>query len=430
MDSSIGIGLLGCGTVGSGVANALLAGPYSLRKIAVRTLAKPRPSFIPWSLLTRDATGIIDDPDNDLIVECVGGLTDAAHFVERALRRGKHVVTANKDLIATQGPRLHALAARAGVTLQYEASVGGAIPIVRTIAESLSSEDIYEVGGVLNGTTNFILSRMHAGMSYEAALVEAQCCGYAESDPTADVSGLDAAHKLAILSQLAFRRAVTSWQIPRRGIDAVTQADVQVAENLGYAIKLLAFARNDETGYTAAVAPVLVFRTHPFAAPRDVDNCIRVLGKNAGSLVFSGAGAGSVPTASAVISDIGVAMRAITFGQQPQRNPRPLLASGETACGIAALGRIVRFESFRDARPAQNILEQHHYRARQIDLRAAVEIFPQTHLEDAEILRTLALAEIVPAGILPIWRDTQHPAAPATDDLSSRTQRREKETVR
>ncbi|MBC5816578.1 MAG: homoserine dehydrogenase [Candidatus Eremiobacteraeota bacterium] len=429
MESSIGIGLLGCGTVGSGVANALLEGPFSLRRIAVRSIEKPRPVSIPWSLLTRDALGIIDDPDNDVIVECVGGLTDAARFVERALRRGKHVVTANKDLIATQGPRLHALAASTGVTLQYEASVGGAIPIVRTIRESLSSEDIFEVGGVLNGTTNFILSCMHAGSSYADALAVAQRCGYAESDPTSDVSGLDAAHKLAILSQLAFRTAVTTEQIPRRGLEAIGKADVQFAASLGYCLKLLAFARNDGAGYRAGVAPVLVFRAHPFAGPQGVDNCIRVLGKAAGSLIFSGAGAGSIPTASAVISDVGVALRAIIFGQQPQRNTRALTQGSDVGCGMASLGRILRFDSFRDARPAQTLLEHHGYRTHLINVRAALEIFPQPALQDAEILHALRSAQIAPAGILPVWRDTQHPQAPATDVPTSRTHRREKEPV-
>ncbi|MFN2529075.1 MAG: homoserine dehydrogenase [Candidatus Baltobacteraceae bacterium] len=429
MKSSIGIGLLGCGTVGSGVANALLGGQFSLRRIAVRTLAKPRPASIPWSLLTRDALGIIDDPDIDVIVECVGGLTDAAQFVKRALRRGKHVVTANKELIATQGPRLHTLAAAAGVTLQYEASVGGAIPILRTISESLSSEDIFEVGGVLNGTSNFILSRMHAGVSYAQALAQAQRCGYAEADPTSDVSGLDAAHKLAILSQLAFRTAVTTEQIPRRGLEAIAKADVQFAISLGYTIKLLAFARSDGEGYCACVAPVLVLRGHPFAGPQGAENCIRVLGKTTGSLIFSGAGAGSIPTASAVISDVGVALRTIIFGAQPQRNTHAVSKSSGVGCGLVSLGRIVRFDSFRDARPAQAILEHHGYRTRLNNLRAALEVFPQPHLEDAEILHALRSAEIAPAGILPVWHDRQHPQAPAPDVSASRTHRREKENV-
>ena len=429
MQSTIGIGLLGCGTVGNGVASALLSGPFSLRAIAVRNLGKPRPTSIPWSLLTRDALGIIDDPDNDLIVECVGGLTDAASFVERALRRGKHVVTANKDLIATQGPRLHALAQHMGVSLQYEASVGGAIPIVRTISESLSSEDIFEVGGVLSGTTNFILSQMHAGATYEDALAQAQRGGYAEADPENDVSGLDAAHKLAILSQLAFRRAVTTAQIPRRGLETISKADVQFATSLGYTLKLIAFARLDGKAYLAAVAPLLVFRGHPFAGPQGVDNCIRLLSKNAGSLIFSGAGAGSEPTASAVISDVEVALRAITFGLQPERTPRSLAKSDAVTSGIDSLGRIVRFASFRDARPAQAVLEQHGYRTRLINLRAALEIFPQPRLEDAGILHVLSRAEIAPAGILPVWRDTQHLQAPAPDVRASRTHRREKETV-
>jgi homoserine dehydrogenase len=177
-------------------------------------------------LLTVDAAGVVEREDIGVVIECIGGMGIARTLVQRALERGKHVVTANKDLLATEGPRLAALAAARGVSLHYEAAVGGAIPIVRALADSLAGEDVLEVGGILNGTTNFILSEMTRGASYAGALAEAQRLGYAEADPANDVEGVDAAHKLAILAQLAFRRAVTSPMIARRGISTVTREDV------------------------------------------------------------------------------------------------------------------------------------------------------------------------------------------------------------
>ncbi|MDP9017615.1 MAG: homoserine dehydrogenase [Candidatus Eremiobacteraeota bacterium] len=437
MTSSIGIGLIGCGTVGGGVADLLLherrqlteqtLARFALRGIAVRSLEKARPRFIPPDLFTRDVHALIDDPENDLIIECVGGLTQAAAFVERALVRGKHVVTANKDLIATQGPRLYALAARAGVSLQYEAAVGGAIPIVRTISQSLATEDLHEVAGVLNGTANFILGHILSGQTFEEALGEAQRLGYAEANPSGDISGMDAAHKLAILCQLAFRRALTTDRIPRRGLEHLKQGDSEFAQSLGYAIKLLAFARTTQAGFTAAVSPVCVPFSHPFAGPIGAQNCIRVLGRNAGSLLFSGAGAGREPTASAVVSDVLIALRAIAFGTGPEQAPRSLHPIENVEPGLPTLGRVVRFTSFRDARPAHAVLEQHGYQTLLLDARPALELFPLVPLHDAEILHILLRAEITPTSILPIWHDASHPHAPVTDTF--RTHRREKERI-
>lgn len=321
MQPTVGIGLLGCGTVGSGVAAMLVRErariegrtgvTYALRGIAVRSLEKERPPEVPRELLVRDAHRLIDDPHVDLVVECVGGLTEAVEFVERALERGKHVVTANKDAIATQGPRLFALAASNGVGLQYEAAACGAIPIVRALESSLAGDSLVEIAGVLNGTSNFILSAMHEGRSYDEALAQAQQLGYAEADPHNDVEGIDAAHKLAILIQLAFRQAVISPRIRRRGIAGVTQADVRRAQALGYAIKLVAYARKTASGCRAQVSPVMVPAEHPFARCDGAQNAVRVIGTAAGPLGFNGAGAGRFPSASAVAGDVVAALRAI-----------------------------------------------------------------------------------------------------------------------
>jgi homoserine dehydrogenase len=321
------IALLGCGTVGTGVAQLLLrrsdaiasrgGRPFVLAAIAVRSADKLRDPTLPRALFTTDARALVDDPSIDLIVECIGGLTAASELVERAVRRGKHVVTANKDLLATAGPALHTLAGGRGVTIAYEAAVGGAIPIVRTLLGSLAGERILEVGGVLNGTTNFILDAMTRGATYDAALDDAQQRGYAESDASSDTSGLDAAHKLAILSQLAFRRAVTTKAIPRRGIERVTVADIALARRLGYVLKLVAVARDCE----AIVTPAFVPREHPFAQPSGVHNCIRIVCRGAGTLTFSGAGAGREPTASAVIADVIATLGASRNRPRPEDEP-------------------------------------------------------------------------------------------------------------
>jgi homoserine dehydrogenase len=220
-----GIGLLGCGTVGSSVARRLLVShPELLRAIAVRDPRKPR--AVAWDDFGSDPFDVVDDPAIRVVVECIGGVGIARELVLRAIARGKDVVTANKDLIATEGPWLAAFAARTGATLRYEAAVAGAIPIVRALSGALANEDVTEVGGVLNGTTNFVLDAMAGGAGYAEALAEAQRLGFAEADPRADVDGHDAAHKLAILAGLAFHRPSVSPQLARRGIAALSSYDV------------------------------------------------------------------------------------------------------------------------------------------------------------------------------------------------------------
>lgn len=304
-----GLGLLGCGTVGSGVARRLLAShPGLIRGIAVRDPHKPRD--IAWDDFSSDAFDVVDDPSVRVVVECIGGLGLARELILRAIARGKDVVTANKDLIATEGPWLAAFAARTGASLRYEAAVGGAIPIVRALAGALSGEHVLEIGGVLNGTTNFILDAMETGARYGEALEEAQRLGFAESDPRSDVDGHDAAHKLAILAGLAFRRPSVSHSLGRRGIAEISSADVEAGAARGLRLKLLAVARRVGDGIEAGVTPAYVPEDHPFARARGAENVVRVLGRGCGPLVFSGAGAGGDATASAVVADVLAALEA------------------------------------------------------------------------------------------------------------------------
>jgi homoserine dehydrogenase len=403
----VGIALLGCGTVGSGVALELLrrsdaiiarsTRPYVLRGIAVRSREKQRPAAIPRALFTHDATALVEDPRVALVIECIGGLDDAGELVRRALRGGKHVVTANKDLLATDGPALRSLAAASGATIAYEAAVGGAIPIVRTLVESLAGERILEVGGVLNGTTNFILDEMARGARYADALAAAQQRGFAEADPTNDVAGIDAAHKLAILAQLAFRRAVTTADISRRGITAVSRDDTALARRLGMAIKLIAVARDG----AAMVTPAFVRREHPFAQPAGAHNCIRVIGSGTGSLTFAGAGAGTEPTASAVIADVIAALRAIAGWTTPALDD-PLRAGPPLE--PLRLRAVVRLVSFRDARPAHDALQAANVGS---DLLDGVPALVTTGAPAAldEIVSALRASGIVPQSVLPLWED-------------------------
>ena len=304
-----GVGLLGCGTVGSGVARRLLAShPGLIQGIAVRDPRKPRD--VAWDAFVDDSFDVVDDPRVRVVVECIGGLGIARELVLRAIARGKDVVTANKDLIATEGPWLAAFAARTGASLRYEAAVGGAIPIVRALSGALADEDVLEIGGVLNGTTNFVLDAMESGAEYGEALAEAQRLGFAESDPRSDVDGHDAAHKLAILAGLAFRRPSVSASLARRGIGAISRDDVRAGAERGLRLKLVAVARRVGDVVEAGVTPAYVPEEHPFARARGVENVVRVLGRGCGSLVFSGAGAGGDATASAVVADVLAALDA------------------------------------------------------------------------------------------------------------------------
>jgi homoserine dehydrogenase len=307
------VALLGCGTVGTEVVRLLeeqagdlaarIGAPLELAGIAVRRPG--RHPDVPPALLTTDAIGLVARPDVDIVVEVIGGIEPARSLLLEAMKSGKSVVTANKALLAEDGATLHAAARDAGVDLYYEASVAGAIPLLRPLRESLAGDRITRVLGIVNGTTNFVLSRMDAtGAGFAEALAEATALGYAEADPTADVDGFDAAAKAAILAGLAFHTRVSAADVHREGIAAVTAADVASAQAMGCTVKLLAICDRDEDSVGVRVHPAMIPRTHPLAGVGDAFNAVYVEAEAAGQLMFYGRGAGGAPTASAVLGDV------------------------------------------------------------------------------------------------------------------------------
>ena len=323
--SQVNIGLLGLGVVGSAVAQTLLdpAGPFSdrvgapvaLRRILVRDASKPRAGGAPAALLTTDAASILEDREVDIVVEVMGGEHPAAEHLESALRAGKHVVTANKEVMAKVGPELLGLAADMGVQLRFEASVGGGIPIIGPLRRDLQANEISAVHAIINGTTNYILTRMaQEGADFREALEEAQARGYAEPDPTADVDGTDAAFKLAILASLAFHTRVRAGDVYREGVSRLKARDFRYADELGYAIKLLAIARQESDGVQARVHPTFIPKDVMLAKVDGVFNAVEVEGDLTGPVQFYGRGAGPQPTASAVAGDVLEIARGLADG--------------------------------------------------------------------------------------------------------------------
>lgn len=318
MQLTAGIALLGHGTVGRAVAERLRANADAIERrtgvrCELRGVATGR---------SKDAVAWIDDPHVDVVIECVGGTDAAAEYVEHALDRGRHVITANKDLIGTQGPRLLALAASRGVSLRYEAAACSAVPVVRVLNEALAGDRVDAIAGVLNGTTTAILSAMENGADFAEALAAAQRDGYAEADPHSDLSGADAAHKLALLVQIAFRSAVISPRIRRHGIAAVTAGDVTRAGELGYRIRLVAAAVRTPNGARAEVAPLLVPDGHPFARTAGIENVVRIGARDAGVLWLHGAGAGGAASASPILGDLISTLRERGRSGVPASAPR------------------------------------------------------------------------------------------------------------
>lgn len=317
----IGVGLLGCGVVGSEVARLLISdaaelstrsgATLSLKKIAVRT--QQARTGIPDALFTTDAADVVASPDIDLVIELMGGIEPARTLILQAISNGKSVVTANKALLAKHGADLSAAAEKAGVDLYYEAAVAGAIPIIRPMRESLVGDHITRVMGIVNGTTNFILTKMdEEGRAFADVLAQAQQLGYAESDPTADVEGHDAAAKAAILASLAFHSRVTVDDVYCQGITKISAEDVALAKAMDSVIKLLAIAElTDDNQISVRVHPAMIPRSHPLAAVRDAYNAVFVEARSAGQLMFYGRGAGGNPTASAVLGDVVAVSRHI-----------------------------------------------------------------------------------------------------------------------
>lgn len=335
---AVKIGLLGLGTVGTGTAKILLdpagrnplLGEITIHKVGVRSLDKPRQvEFLP-GIMTTDLDSVVNDPDIGIVVELLGGLEPARSLILQAISQKKHVVTANKAVIARYGDEIYEAANQAGVYVLLEAAVGGGIPIIKPLKQSLGANRITKIIGIVNGTTNYILTQMtSAGADFEEVLAEAQKLGYAEADPTADVDGLDAADKIAILASLGFGGRVKREDVYCEGIRQVSAADITYADKLGFVIKLLAIAQGSggeiSEQLQLRVHPTLVPKKHPLANINGVYNAVLVEGSPLGQVMFFGPGAGEGPTASAVVSDV-MNIVAILKSSGPNNSLDPLLS--------------------------------------------------------------------------------------------------------
>ena len=328
-DKPVRIGMLGCGVVGGSVARLLLADTaelstragvkIELSRIAVRTI-KPHEGINP-ALFTTDPFSIVNDPEIDLIIEVMGGIEPARELIMTAIENRKSVVTANKALLASHGAEMFTAAYAKGEDIYYEASVAGAIPIIRPMRDSLAGDFVTRLMGIVNGTTNYILTKMHEDdREFADVLKEAQALGYAEADPTADIEGFDAAAKAAILSGLAFHTRVTVDDVYREGISKITLEDVKIAKSMDHVIKLLAIAElTPADEISVRVHPVMLHKSHPLASVRDAYNAVFVEAESAGSLMFYGRGAGGAPTASAILGDVVAVARHIALNSVGQR---------------------------------------------------------------------------------------------------------------
>jgi homoserine dehydrogenase len=348
------IGLLGLGTVGAGTAEILLSpdGRHPLLqeleiyRVGVRDISRTRSLQLPENVLTTDLEAIVTDPQVDIVVELIGGLEPARSLILQAIASGKHVVTANKAVIARYGNEIFDAANEKGVYVMLEAAVGGGIPVIQTLKQSLGANRIQTVIGIVNGTTNYILTRMQTeGADFAEVLADAQELGYAEADPTADVDGLDAADKIAILASLAFGGRINLKDVYCEGIRQVSAADIEYADKLGFVIKLLAIAQDikstpDTEMLSIRVHPTFVPKTHPLASVNGVYNAILVEGEPIGQVMFYGRGAGAGPTASAVVSDIMNIAAILKTETVPI--PHPLLSCHhQHYCKIAEMQELV-----------------------------------------------------------------------------------------
>jgi len=322
---AISIGLLGLGTVGSGVVQIVknhqdklihqVGCPVVIKKVLVQNVHKKRPLEIDPTILTSNADDILFDNDIDVVIEVMGGVNGAKDYLITALRQGKHVVTANKDLMALHGSELLTVASEHGCDLFYEASVAGGIPILRGLVDGLASDRITQMMGIVNGTTNYILTKMSdEGRSYDEVLKEAQELGFAETDPTADVEGLDAARKMTILATLGFSMHIDLEDVKVSGISMVTEEDLRYGKQLGYTMKLIGFAHREGEKVEVSVAPTFLSNNHPLASVQNEYNAVYVYGEAVGETMFYGPGAGSLPTATAVVSDLVGVIKNLRLG--------------------------------------------------------------------------------------------------------------------
>ena len=393
---AVSIGLLGHGTVGAAVARALTSNAtlieaqagasVSLRRVLLRDASRPR-ALPPGVEATDDPAALLDDPAISVVVEAIGGDQPAFDYIQRALHAGKHVVTANKEVMAKHGPEALAHAAEHGVGLRFEASVGGGIPIIGPLLRDLAANDLTAVNAVINGTTNYMLTRMaEEGLGYAEALRQAQELGYAEPEPSSDVQGRDAAYKLAILASLAFRTRIRADDVFCEGIERLDAADFRYAAELGYVIKLLAAGRRVGGGVQVRVHPAFLPAAHPLASVSGVLNAVELEGDLVGWAMFQGPGAGPGPTASAIIGDVIEVVRGIASGTPPPPPP--------------ALDRGLRVESMDDLetqyylrlraadRPGVMAAIAHVLGARSVSLASVIQKEPARDDGTAEIVIT------------------------------------------
>lgn len=331
---TVNVGIIGLGTVGGGVYRLITTHAERYRKnlgidlriarVCNRSEKRAHELGIDPEQFTSDWHDVVSDPSIDIVVEVIGGEHPATEIFEQSFAAGKHVVTANKALLGRHMEKLAAAARAAGVQLRCEASCGGGIPIVNTLEHDLSGNEIITVAGIVNGTTNYILSRMaEEGLGYEEVLADAQRLGYAEADPTADVDGLDAASKIAILSSIGFATRITTDDVHAQGIRAISAQDIEVARKLGYAIKMLAIGHRTGSGIDVRVHPAMIPASHPLAGVSGAMNAVYVVGDAVGETMFYGAGAGAFPTASAVVGDVLALAEPLSVGTSPLPEPEP-----------------------------------------------------------------------------------------------------------
>ncbi|MFY9268210.1 MAG: homoserine dehydrogenase [Candidatus Manganitrophaceae bacterium] len=351
MKSSIKIGIIGFGTVGTGTLKILTGQKELIRRrlgcsidvvrIADLDVKRSRGTSLPKGILTTDPMKVIEDPEIDVVVELIGGYEPARHYLLQAIHRGKHVVTANKALLAAHGEELFRAAVKQGVDIGFEGSVGGGIPIIRAMKEGLAADKVTAIYGIVNGTCNYILTQMtEEGESFSNVLAEAQRLGYAEADPTLDIGGADSAHKLAILTSLAFGTPVSLKEIYTEGVDKVTPLDIAFAQEFGYTIKLLAIAKMADGEIEARVHPTMVPKEYLLSRVGGVHNAIYVIGESLGEALFYGRGAGSLPTGSAVVGDLIDISRNILKGISGRVPPASFLPEARPSLRIKSVEEI------------------------------------------------------------------------------------------
>ena len=352
MKQKINVGMIGLGTVGSGALRILRdnaelihkrAGlPIEVVKIAVRDLSRDRGIDVPAAILTTNPREIVEDPNIDIVVELIGGYEPAKELILAAISKGKHIVTANKALLAVHGAEIHAAARRAGVMVGFEGSVAGGVPVIKALKEALAGNRILSIYGIINGTSNYILTKMtDEQRAFDDVLREAQRAGYAEADPTFDVGGIDTAHKLAILVNLAFGVPVNLKDIFTEGITAISPLDIEFGKTLGYKVKLLAIAKMHDGKVEARVHPTMVPDEYPIAKVGGVYNAIQIVGDACQDIMLYGRGAGSLPTGSAVVADI------MDITRQIESKPAPQVASVDSAPTLQPMDSISSVYYFR-----------------------------------------------------------------------------------